>query len=1054
MKRIFLFVVAFMMIVGSVFAQKALKAYVVSNAHFDTQWNWTVQTSIDEYIANTLQRNLWLFEKYPNYLFNFEGGVKYSWMKEYYPADYERIKKYIANGRWHIAGASWDANDTHVPSPESAMRNILLGQEYYKKEFGIKSDDVFLPDCFGFSATLPSIAAHAGLIGFSTQKLQWRKYPFYGENKIPFDIGIWRGIDGSLLYAALNALDYTHRWGGEDISNNEELKRLASNSPLGIAYRYYGTGDRGGAPTLPSVVSLEKGVNGEGDVEIIPATSSQLYHDLKNKYADAKLPEYSGELLMDIHGTGCYTSQAAMKLYNRRNEQLADAAERISVMAHHYTGYTYPQETLNENWRRFIWHQFHDDLTGTSIPEAYPFSWNDEIIAQSVFADLIQTAAARLARQMDTRVKGTPLLLYNPVATTHNSRVVVEIPTTITPNSVRVLGPDKVECNSQLLAYDEGRAQIAFTASLPPTSLSIYDIQLSASTKSVPIKYPKVDGNVIENSIYRVSLDENGDIASIIDKRCNRELVEKDKPFRLALITDNESYYWPAWEIHKNVIDREPLSVNKNVKISTAEQGPASAALRIERSDGASRYIQYIRLTEGACDDRIDIVTEINWATKASLLKAEFNTTVYSQEASYDLGVGHIRRGNNTKIAYEVPAQHWADLSHDDYGITFMTDCKYGWDKPDDNTLRLTLLHTPVSNYKEFAYQSNQDLGFHRFTYSIVGHEGNPCFDKLSLCAEQLNNPVIPYIVSKHKGSLGKQISFASVDGGAVLKAVKKAENFDAYVVRVYEKSGKIQEGVQITFPADIEWAATLNGAEDIITELPVKGNKLKFDINKFGIKTFAVRLKQKLSDSDFDTKYAMLPIRRDFTAFTPDPLRSIGTFDAAGNSYPTEMVPDTIVSAEIPLALHTEPGTGHIMRCEGQTIDLPVDKEYKYLYLFAASSDGDRNVTFKFDDKPVQCRIPYYSDFYAQWGHTGLTTGYVREHPLAYVGTHRHTKSGKNEPYKFTYIYRIKLEIPAGAKALHLPDDYKVAIFEATVAYDTLDDIVPASEIRSLSIK
>lgn len=183
---------------------KSGKAYVVSNAHLDTQWLWTVRTSIIDYIPRTIYQNLALIHDYPDYIFNFEGAVKYNWMKEYYPLDYEKVKEAIKNGRWHISGSSWDANDVNVPSPESSFRNILLGQEFYKKEFGLKSTDIFLPDCFGFGYTLPSIAKHCGLIGFSTQKLGWRKKPFYGDSKIPFTIGRWKGIDGAELICALD----------------------------------------------------------------------------------------------------------------------------------------------------------------------------------------------------------------------------------------------------------------------------------------------------------------------------------------------------------------------------------------------------------------------------------------------------------------------------------------------------------------------------------------------------------------------------------------------------------------------------------------------------------------------------------------------------------------------------------------------------------------------------------------------------------------------------------------------------------------------------------
>ncbi|HIU54834.1 MAG TPA: alpha-mannosidase, partial [Candidatus Gallibacteroides avistercoris] len=157
--------------------------YLVADAHLDTQWNWDVRTTIDKYVYNTLVQNLWLLDNYPNYVFNFEGAVKYNWMKEYYPLEYERIKKYIQEGRWHISGSTWDATDTNIPSPESFFKNILLGQMFYKNEFGVKSTDIFLPDCFGFGYTLPTIASHCGLIGFSTQKLGWRNNPFYEGGK-------------------------------------------------------------------------------------------------------------------------------------------------------------------------------------------------------------------------------------------------------------------------------------------------------------------------------------------------------------------------------------------------------------------------------------------------------------------------------------------------------------------------------------------------------------------------------------------------------------------------------------------------------------------------------------------------------------------------------------------------------------------------------------------------------------------------------------------------------------------------------------------------------
>ena len=375
------------------------KAYIVSDAHLDTQWNWDIQTTIQEYVWNTLNQNLFLLRKYPDYVFNFEGAVKYSWMKEYFPTRYDELKQRIKEGRWHVTGSSWDACDVLVPSAESVLRNILYGQNYYRTEFGTEGTDIFLPDCFGFGWTLPSLAHHCGLIGFSSQKLGWRNHPFYGDKKYPFTIGLWKGIDGSQLMFA-HGYDYGHRFKDEDLSKSEELKDLLKDSPLNTVYRYYGTGDMGGSPTITSVRAVEKGVKGTGDIKVVSATSDQLYKDYAGKHD--QLPVFDDELLMDVHGTGCYTSQAAMKWYNRQNELLGDAAERAAVAAEWLNQGAYPKSELETSWKRFLFHQFHDDLTGTSIPRAYEFSWNDELISLKQFSDVLTSSVNEVSRLLDT----------------------------------------------------------------------------------------------------------------------------------------------------------------------------------------------------------------------------------------------------------------------------------------------------------------------------------------------------------------------------------------------------------------------------------------------------------------------------------------------------------------------------------------------------------------------------------------------------------------------------------------------------------------------------
>ena len=543
-------------------AQKPYKAYMVSNTHLDTQWLWTVQTTIDHYLYRTLTQNFWLIDHYPGYIFNFEGAVRYQWAKEYYPTEYERLKNYIKAGRWNISGSSWDSTDSNIPSPESFFRNLLYGQEFFKKEFGKKSNDIFLPDCFGFGYTLPTIAAHSGIIGFSTQKLQHRKLPFYGDHKLPFMFGLWEGIDGARIMAVPHAQDYVSRFDGQELSNNGKLVDLAKNGLNNTVYHYYGAGDRGGSPTIASVRSVETGMKGEGPVQIISARSGQLFDDY---YPFEKHPEllvFKGELLMDVHATGCYTSQAAMKLFNRRNELLADAAERASVVAEWLGGAAYPEEPLRESWQRFLWHQFHDDLTGTSIPVAYTLSWNDELIAQSEFAEITTGAVGAVSRALDTRTRGISVVVYNPVAQSRCDIVTATVDMASQPKDIVAVAPNGKKVFGQLLSWQNGKATVLFPVDMDPVSFSVYDVR---SGKISGTKQLKAESNILENSIYKVVLDKNGDIASITDKRNGRELVEPGKAFRLALFTPSESRTWPAWELFKKTIDQTTMPVKGNV---------------------------------------------------------------------------------------------------------------------------------------------------------------------------------------------------------------------------------------------------------------------------------------------------------------------------------------------------------------------------------------------------------------------------------------------------------------------------------------------------------
>ncbi|HVH55856.1 MAG TPA: glycoside hydrolase family 38 C-terminal domain-containing protein [Vicinamibacterales bacterium] len=785
--------------------------YVVSTAHLDSQWNWTVQDTIRDFVPKTFYTNFELFEKYPNYIFNWEGAIHYMWFKEYFPDDWTRVQKYVADGRWRVSGSWINAVDVNMPSPESLFRHALYGQRFFREEFKKVSRDIYLPDCFGFPFSLPAIARASGLNSFSTQKLTWGR-------PIPFPVGRWKGVDGSEILANLDPKSYTSRiTGNTDITIDpawtSEFTSLGDGKA--VEFRYVGTGDTGGAPTEETVQNLQKAMTkADAPVKVLNTSADQLAKDLTPEQF-AALPAYNSELILKTHGTGCYTSQAAMKKFNRQNELLADAAERSAVAAQWLTGLPYPGDRLRESWTRVLWHQFHDDLTGTCIPQAYQFSWNDELASLNQFAGVLTSSTSAVAQVLDTRGAGIPLVVFNPISSSRRDPVEA---------TVRFAGPAPAsiavtdaatgrEVLTQVLERSGSEARVLFLPELPSVGFKVFHARTRANEAVSGASSLNVTQTTLENNRLTVTIDRNGDVASIYDKDAKHELLSA--PVMLEL-RDNLSPPWPAWEVLYDTVQGAAREYVSRPTIRIVERGPVRVSLEITRRAAGSTFVQRVRVTEGG--DRVDIDNVVDWKSPNSLLKASFPLAAANGKATYDLGVGTIERTNNEPDKYEVPAQKWADVTDASgrFGVGIINDSKHGWDKPNDNTLRLTLIHTPrpVGSY---TYQSSNDLGRHQFLFSIAGHQGDWRQGRMPHRATQVNQPPVAFQADAHPGPLGKSFSMIGLDdqsGQVAVVALKKAEDGDELVVRLQERYGTPAR-TNVRLPGGVVAVREINAAEE-----------------------------------------------------------------------------------------------------------------------------------------------------------------------------------------------------------------------------------------------
>lgn len=1027
--------------------------YCVGYAHLDTQWRWNYPTTVSQYLRNTLDDNFALFEAYPGYVFNFTGSRRYDLMREMYPERWQRLKEYVAAGRWLVSGSSVDECDANSPSTESILRQVLYGNAYFRRAFGKESHDYMLPDCFGFQAALPSVLAHCGLAGFSTQKLSWGS-----AVGIPFNLGVWEGPDGRGLVAALNPGSYASAIAGRVDRNEAWSERIRANGErygVWADFHYYGVGDVGGAPREEDVRNYLASIDQPDSLFHVELSSSdRLFRELTAEQV-ARLPRYSGDLLLTQHSAGSLTSQAAMKRWNRQNEVLADAAERAAVAAVWLGAAGYPRGVLERSWNQVLGSQMHDMLPGTCLPPGYEFSWNDEIVALNGFAGVLTHATAALARGLDTRAEGAALVVYNPLAIAREDPVeaTLEFPGPA-PAAVRALGPDGQDVPVQVLERDGRRLRVLLLASVPAVSWTVYDVR-AAEAAADPDGELRVDERSLENETYRVTLDENGDVASVVDKTDGgRELLSA--PARLVF-TPERPQQWPAWNMDWSDRQKPPLGAFAGpVEARVVERGPVRVALAVRREAMGSIVTQTLRLARGDAGRRLELATHLDWQSTGCALRASFPLAVAAPEATYSLGLGTIRRGNNAPEKYEVPSHEWIDLTaaEGDYGVSILDDGKTGSDKPGDGELRLTLVYTPGVR-RSYMDQHSQDWGRHDLLYALYGHRGDWAEGRSEWQARRLNQPLRAFQAAPHAGPLGRSFAFLACDSPQLdVRALKLAEDSDELVVRVQELLGRPARGATLAFAAPLAALREVDGQERPIASTGAaaeRDGRLVLDLEPYQLRTFALRLaapEQELAP----VAGRAVALEYDADVASSDAHPADGGFDAQGRSLPAEELPARLAFGGVPFELGpVADGRANAVVCRGQTLALPAG-EWDRVHLLAAA-DERVEADFAVGEARQRLVIPGWGGFVGQWDRrlwdrpfeevdyqgagqvVGFEPGYTHREPIAWFARHRHHPEQGNEAYRFAYLFDRVLERPAGARTLSLPDDPRIKLLAVSVS-------------------
>ena len=748
----------------------------VGHAHLDTAWLWPLAESRRK-VIRSFANQLVLMERYPEHRFAASSAQHYAWLEEDAPDLFARVRERVREGRWEVVGGAWVEPDCNLPSGESLVRQLLYGQRAFEAWFGRRCREYWSPDTFGHNGQMPQILRGAGIDRFLTQKLSWNQF-----TSPPHHSFRWEGIDGSAVLAHFPPAD-TYNAQVTIAELRAAAARYRDHDRSASSLLVFGHGDGGGGP-VPEMLELARRARDlQGVPQVEVGTSDAFFSRLAEELADP--PSLVGELYFEFH-RGTYTSQARTKRGNRTGERLLHEAEAAARWRLRLRGAAYPADELRALWRTLLLNQFHDILPGSSIHAVYEDAERDHAAVAAGATRLRDAAVAALG---EPGADPAPLNLA-PFA----RREVTEDP-----------GGELVMVEAP--AYGFGMPVEAGDA-------------------------VRVDGLVLENGHLRAELDAGGRLLSLVDRATGREaLAAPGNVFELSVDRPVE---WDAWELEPYYADTRRPGAGAH-RHEVLANGPLRAEIAFEHRIGeASTLRQVVRLDAGA--RRLEFRTTIEWAERDTLLQVAFPLLVRAATATYEMQFGVAQRPTHVNTAadlaqFEVPGHRFADLSEHGFGVALLSDSTYGFSAR-GSELRLSLLRGPTYPDPE------ADLGRHELAYAVLPHAGGWQAGGVVAEARRFNEPMI-WAPPAPPAPAGPSGALAEADG-LVLDTIKRAEDSDALVLRLYEPHGaRGTARVRLGFP--FATARRANLLEDPGEPLAVTGTTLEIPYRPFELVTVLV---------------------------------------------------------------------------------------------------------------------------------------------------------------------------------------------------------------------
>jgi len=784
-------------------APSDLTTYAVGHSHIDTAWLWPIEETISK-CARTFAAQIEMIEKYPDYIFGASQAQHYEYVKQHYPALYKKIKEKISEKRWEVQGGMWVEADANLISGESMIRQILYGKNFFYDEFGVEVDNMWLPDVFGYSASMPQIMKKSGIDFFITQKISWSRF-----NRFPHHTFIWRGIDGSEVV--------THFPPEDDYNSFLAPSRLMfarenfdEKAYIDHFLTLFGIGDGGGGPTEEIIEAGIRQQNMEGVPRVKFAFAKELLYKMNEQKEE--LPLWVGELYLELH-RATLTTQA----YNKKMNRLLELRLRETEFLYALTDLeNYPSATLDSIWKEILTYQFHDILPGSSIPLVYDRTTSRYNKIAADLTGLIQHAGRLLLDEAENQ-----LTLCNSLSFTF--KATIDLPEAW--QGYEVLDDEGVKVPVQ---QDMSGAVIA--CDIEPLGIKILSRgqKIPLSKNDFPADY------CLENDLIKYGFSSSGTLNSVFDKELQKEILEEKKQGNLLTLYEDRPVDYDAWDIDL-YYENQILEQARLNKMEWIANGQVRQGLRMLYTVGDSSIEQFVYL--GANSKQLNFETSVDWQETHKMLRVSFPTRIRSESAAFEIQHGYIKRPTHRNTSwdmakFEVCAHRYADLSNNDYGVALLNNCKYGH-KIYDNIIDLNLLRSSTSP------DPNADKGKHEFTYSLLPHLGDLIHSEVVSAAAQLNQKPVIYVNRSKKDF---EFPFKMDNENIILDAFKKAEKEEALIVRFYEPYGK-QTNLELNFRNEGAQVDEVDLMEKTLSPCELKNAKLRLRFKPFEIRTLKLEM-------------------------------------------------------------------------------------------------------------------------------------------------------------------------------------------------------------------